>query len=359
MRLKSLAIHALASGARLAPLRPLMRELYRRRTAVVFYHGVWPSGSGDVGRFGGLEIDALRHDLELLGRYFRFAPLDEVVRLNNAGTPPDRPVIAVTFDDGHEMARSGAVDLLAEFRVPATVFVVSRCIGNQHLLWTHKFFAALQGRGADRFVAAYNRVVERAGVARPIGSVRELPWAAKAWPMRLKDELAQQIYDACDMPPVAEYLDRHRPYMSWGDLEGWRDAGHAIGLHSATHPFCSVLSRAELEEELVAPAWQLRRRLSLPSLPFAYPFGDRIASSGVASALSMRAGLSCMLGVDGLSTPGTSPLALQRVDAEAGLDLHLFAKPLRSAVIDNVLRPLASVVVGTIPKPSRPYALSR
>ena len=359
MRLKPLAVRVLAGGLRSAPLRPLMRELYRRRVPVVFYHGVWKPGSGNIGRFGGMEIDALRRDLRLLSSYFRFVSLDELVRLNAAGAMPERPVMAVTFDDGHEMARSGAIDLLAEFRVSATLFVVSGCIGNRHLLWTHKFFAALQRRGPERFVAAYNRVVEKAGVGSPIGSVRQLPWAAKAWPMRRKDELAQEIYDACDMPPVADYLDEHRPYVTWSELEAWRDLGHSVGLHTATHPFCSVLSRTELEDELVTPAWQLRRRLSLPSLPFAYPFGDRIASAETASAVSARAGLSCMLGVDGLSMPRTSPLQLQRVDAEAGLDLHLFAKPVRSALVDAVRHRLPSMAPGTVPKLSSRYVLSR
>ncbi|HMR33243.1 MAG TPA: polysaccharide deacetylase family protein [Geminicoccaceae bacterium] len=358
MRLKSVAVRVLAKAARLPPLRRAMRALYRRRTAVVFYHGVWTSGAGQTARFGGLEIDALARDLRLLARYFRFVPLDEVLRLNNSGTMPGDPVMAVTFDDGHDMARSGAVDLLDEFRIPATLFVMPCCVGNRHLMWMHKFFAILEERGAERFVAAYNRVAGKVGLG-PIGSAGQLPCAAKAWPMRLKDELAQAIYDGCDMPPVGDYLDRYRPYVTWEQLQAWRDRGHAVGLHTATHPFCSMLGRTELEEEVVVPAWQLRRRLSLPTLPFAYPFGDRIASPGTASAIAMRAGLSCMLGVDGLSRPRTSPMALERIDAEAGLDLHLFAKPVRSAVLDGVGRRLVSAFAGTVPKPSARYVLSR
>lgn len=358
MRAKSIAAYAMARAARIGPLRPLMRGLYRRRVAIVFYHGVWEPGSENRRRFGGLELDAFRRELEVLRRYFRFVPLEKAIELGMGATPPDEPVMALTFDDGHDMAGSGAMEVLDEYHIPATIFVVTRCIGNQHLMWMHKFFAVLTQRGPERFAAAYNRVVEKTAAGEPITAAWQLPWSARRWPGRLREEMSQAIYDACDMPPVAEYLDRHKPYMSWSDLEAWRGRGHAVGVHTASHPFCSMLNRNEIEEELVAPAWQLRRRLSLPSVPFAYPFGDRITSREIESAVSARAGFSCMLGVDGLSPRRTSPMALQRVDGEAGLDLHLFAKPLWGAIREATARRPAMMPVMPASRPAA-YALPR
>lgn len=359
MRMRSIAVSALAKGLQTIPFRPLMRHLFRRSIVVIFYHGVWIPGSGDRRRFGGVELASLRSDLDLLSRYFRFVGLEEAIAIGARGQPADEPVLAMTFDDGHEMLRSGAMDLLAEYGISATMFVVGRCIGNAHLMWMHKLIAVLDRHGADRLVSAYNQVIERAGVSNVIGSIGGLPWSAKDWPTRLREQLAQDIYDACDMPPVAEYLAEHRPYMSWRDIDAWRGRGHGIGFHTDTHPFCSMLGRSEIEDELVAPAWQLRRRLSLPSVPFAYPFGDRIASSEVERAVALRAGFSCMLGVDGLSPMRTSPFALERIDAEGGLNLHLFAKPLRAAVMEALPRRQAGGAAIPAMRSLRPQAAFR
>ena len=329
--IKATVARGLGRVAQVAPLRPLMRTLFRQRIAIVFYHGVWPSGSRHVHRFGGVELDAFQRDLTRLRDYFRFAPMEEVIEMDPAAL--DEPVLAVTFDDCHDMVRGGVLDVLAAAGIRATMFVVTKCIGNRHLMWMHIFSAVVEARGRDRFIAAYNRVVEKAGVGAPIRSMAAMPWSTKSWPMALKDQLAAEIYHACDMPPIDEYLDQHRPYMTWAELEAWQDRGHAVGLHSHSHPFCSVLDATGLEQELTAAARVLRNRLSLKTVPFAYPFGDRIRSRHREHEIAARADLSCMLGVDGLSAPGTEPVALERVDAEAGLDFHLFAKPIRAAVV--------------------------
>ena len=55
------------------------------------------------------------------------------------------------------------------------------------------------------------------------------------WDMGRKDELADALWAACDMPPLAEYLDEHRPYFTAEALARWRRRRPRVGLHTR-HP---------------------------------------------------------------------------------------------------------------------------
>jgi peptidoglycan/xylan/chitin deacetylase (PgdA/CDA1 family) len=89
-----------------------------RKSAILTYHSVDDSGSA-------LSISpaAFRRHLEILSAgNFQVLPLSRL-----PGVPGS---VALTFDDGYRNFLSSALPLLQEFRMPATVFVVSgRCGG--------------------------------------------------------------------------------------------------------------------------------------------------------------------------------------------------------------------------------------
>src|SRR5882672_10181139 len=69
-----------------------------------------------------------RH-LECLGRSFTFVSLDEIGdRLLN-GLPFDRPVAAITFDDGYQDVYELALPILERKGIPAAMFVVTDLVG--------------------------------------------------------------------------------------------------------------------------------------------------------------------------------------------------------------------------------------
>ena len=68
--------------------------------------------------------------------------------------------------------RSGAVDVLDALGVPATMFVVTACVDNRHLMWMHKLQAIAVTRGADRLVQAYNRLMAETGAGPKLRRAR-------------------------------------------------------------------------------------------------------------------------------------------------------------------------------------------
>lgn len=339
----------MAYGSRISPGRRIKRALaagcggairwsgagrgfFAGRIPIVFYHGVWPAESPALARFEGIALDRLRADLTVLAAHFEFVSLEDLLGYIRDGRARGRPPLAVCFDDGCDMIRSGAADVLEAHGVPATMFVVTACIDNRHLMWMHKLQAIAVTRGADELVLAYNRLMAETGAGPPIRARRELTAATWCWPMERKEEYVDALYRACAMPPLEAYLDQYRPYMTWAELRAWRARGHTIGLHTRSHPFSDRLGAAAIEAEIIGPAAELRRELGIDFLPFAYPFGNRLDAASETVA-AHEAGLACMLGVGGLSRRGTDPLRLDRVAGEDGLDYSLFGKPALEAML--------------------------
>jgi peptidoglycan/xylan/chitin deacetylase (PgdA/CDA1 family) len=304
-------------------------------TPIIFYHGISPPGARARARFNGIELDQLRRDLQTLGAHFDFVSLENLLRYDGEEGARERPPLSVCFDDGCDMIRTGAIDILDSLGVPATMFVVTACIDNRHLMWMHKLEAIAASRGTDRLILAYNRLAAKTGAGPQIGGCSELTSAVWCWPMNRKEEYVDALYTECAMPRVETYLDEHRPYMTWQGLRAWLDRGHAVGLHTHSHPFCDRLGATDLPTEIAVPAARLRCELRIDFLPFAYPFGNRLPREYEAQ-VAHEAGLACMLGVAGLSQRGTDPRRLDRVSAEDGLDRSLFGKPALEAFLQAV-----------------------
>src|ERR1043166_6805506 len=67
----------------------------------------------------------LEQHLEWMGRRFRFVSLDELGSHLESGAAFDKPVVAITFDDGYRDVYEHAFPLLKRKGIPAAIFVVS------------------------------------------------------------------------------------------------------------------------------------------------------------------------------------------------------------------------------------------
>jgi peptidoglycan/xylan/chitin deacetylase (PgdA/CDA1 family) len=265
----------------------------------------------------------LDDDLTTLGRHFEFAPLSEVLAANGASDGSSLR-LAVTFDDGFDLIASGALGVLNAHGVKATTFVLTAMLDNRGLMWRNKLSAIQTLRPEESCVSAYNALMERTG-SPGIGDASELLGAAMGWDMARKDELAHELWAACDMPPLSEFLDEHRPYFTARGLARWLADGHAVGLHTDTHPDCSRLDADGVRAEILDPARRLCAELERGSLAFSYPFGRRCRPAQ--ERLLAGSGLfDCALGIRGFSPRGTDPLQLERASIEFDMGSSVYGK---------------------------------
>ena len=291
-----------------------------RRTKIVYAHHVGPPAPHLAAfgpTFGPEELDV---QLTTLARHFEFAPLAKVIEQTEAAASS----VAVTFDDGFDLMGSGAKEVLDAHGVKATTFVLTAMVDNRGLMWRNKLSAICALRPPDAYVPAYNRVTARVGAA-PIREASELLGAAWLWDVARKDELADELWKACDMPPLAEYLDEHRPYLTREQLATWIADGHSVGLHTDTHPDCARLDADGVRTEILDPARRLRAELGVAALHFSYPFGRRCRPE-LEPLLERDGLLACALGIRGFSLRATNPMHLERASIEGDMRFSVYGK---------------------------------
>jgi peptidoglycan/xylan/chitin deacetylase (PgdA/CDA1 family) len=295
-------------------LRPVVRRSALRKINIFYYHHVGPSAPHYKAFYSGCTVSKLAEDLRALSYVFDFVTLPELVTAEPPKQRPQRPTIAITFDDGFDLCRDEVMQVLADYRVRATTFIITSCMDNARMMWRHAL-SAIQALVPE---SVWRRAFDRLSVAygfTPIGN-QELLAATAQWNMRHKDEWSVLLWQSCGLPPIEEYLDERQPYFTWSGLRQWLSAGHSVGFHTHTHPYCSRLALGDLDAEFVRPALALQRRLNLSRLWLSYPFGERLQPS-VERHLVELGLFDAYLGIEGCSPRGTPKEALGRAAAEA------------------------------------------
>lgn len=195
----------------------------------------------------------------------RVLPLAEAVEAWTQGAS-DRPIVALTFDDGYQDNRIHAAPVLARHGVRASFYVVSDLVGADAPPWYDRLGAAVQrltasGQPVD---ADGQPSAQAASPTQVVARAKEL--APEARRARV-DELEARGGGA----PVFPEEDR---IMSWEDLRALQEAGHEIGSHSRSHEILPQLDDAQLSIEILDSKQQLEDGLGAPVRSFCFPNGD-------------------------------------------------------------------------------------
>jgi hypothetical protein len=116
----------------------------------------------------------------------------------------------------------------------------------------------------------------------------------KQWDADRRDDLMQALERlAVRVAPHAP-----RPFMNWSEVEEMSRHRIEFGNHTISHPVLPDLTAHEAFRELNGAAAQIRDRLGLAPVNFAYPYGKfdeqvrrQVQQEGVNSAVTTRLGL--------------------------------------------------------------------
>jgi peptidoglycan/xylan/chitin deacetylase (PgdA/CDA1 family) len=86
---------------------------------ILNYHTIVPHWGFDVA------CRTLDFEFSLLKKFFHVVPLDEICAIVKSGKPPDRPTVAVTFDDGYLDTFVYACPLCKKHGIRATLFPIA------------------------------------------------------------------------------------------------------------------------------------------------------------------------------------------------------------------------------------------
>ena len=141
--MKRLGLQALRGSG----LFSLSRVMSANMARILMYHNF----SGTTANGGGLTDAATRDQFNYLQQHFRVVPLSRIVERLAAGQEPERYSVALTIDDGRRNFYDFLFPLLKEYRMPATLFVVSSFIQGEDWVWTDKvlWLSEQNGRPED------------------------------------------------------------------------------------------------------------------------------------------------------------------------------------------------------------------
>ena len=227
--------------------------------------------------------------LDSIGRSFRFISLDELGARLESGKEFDRPVAAITFDDGYRDFYYVALPVLKAKCIPATLFVVTATIGAASLHLHDKLYLLL----SRRFGSGAWKRSELAGLLQALGIT--LPDMGATNPFQATRALLEALPQA-DLKRVVRALESEVSIpeealqsfcvLTWEMLDEIRRAGVSIGSHTRTHILMTNESGQRLRDEVVGSRRELERKLDIQVRHFAYPSGhfDPASVNAVAAA---------------------------------------------------------------------------
>jgi peptidoglycan/xylan/chitin deacetylase (PgdA/CDA1 family) len=232
-----------------------------------------------------------RH-LDCIGRSFTFVSLDAIGNRLLNGLPFDRPVAAITFDDGYQDVYELALPILERKGIPAAMFVVTDLVGRPswqihdqlyHLV--AKAFASwddprqqMYGLLNDLGLPARD-FKRRSAASDPMIAVSTLlPGLPQADVLRLMAGLESCVGNGFHDLPLT---------VTWQQVDDVRRRGFTIGSHTRSHVSLPTESATTIAAELIESKQELESRLGEQVDHFAYPGGhftgavvDAVARAG-------------------------------------------------------------------------------
>lgn len=212
--------------------------------------------------------------LRWLSEHFQFISLDEVGDHYESGRQFDRPVVAVTFDDGYRDVYDHGLPILRRYGVPGAVFVVTDFIEHQSPLGHDRLYMivrhALTTARGRLLLASLRSIV---GLSQSADDEEEAYRFTTALLGNMPGATVRAVTRQLETVVGVTQCVATAPPLTWPMLAEMRDLGWTIGLHTAGH---SVLARETpdvIDSEVVQSKQMLERRLGRPARHFAYPDG--------------------------------------------------------------------------------------
>ncbi|MFV0276497.1 MAG: polysaccharide deacetylase family protein [Parahaliea sp.] len=266
----------------------------RQRLSILNYHRVLTARDT---MFPGIHTgDEFRWQMRLLAEHFNPLPLDKALALLQREELPERAV-CVTFDDGYADNLTNAAPILAEFGVPATIFIATGFIGGG-LMWNDAIYEFFRNAapGSYRAGPVEHVLAESSDLAERRRAAHTVILGLKYLPFGERRQAVENLTAGASHLPTNLMLDL--PQLR--TLSAM--AGIDLGAHTQSHPILTQIDDRRAEEEIQRSGEELRNMTGQDISLFAYPNGrpgtdyeqkhcDMVARSGFRAALTTHWGV--------------------------------------------------------------------
>jgi peptidoglycan/xylan/chitin deacetylase (PgdA/CDA1 family) len=230
--------------------RGVLALTHPRRYLILCYHRV----NDDAHPFfAGTPVARFRQQMELLRRHFRVLPLEELAeRARHRDLPMNG--VAVTFDDGYRDNYQNAFPILRELGLPATIFLTTRAVDENALLWHDRVFDAFHR----------TRKTERHGSLK-----EELARLRRSSPEERDSRISALLQELEVEPGVPAGWDK----LTWLQAREMASHGISFGAHTLDHPILTRVSPEEARRQIRESKRRIEAEIGVPVRSFAYPNG--------------------------------------------------------------------------------------
>ena len=274
----------------------------QHKLTIATFHRVLPAAELAMYPMPGLVVTPEELDwlLDLFTKHYTAGTLGEMATRFALGDRPEKPLLAITFDDGQRDNHRHAYDVLASHGVHASFFVVADATERDTTLWHDRVGYALQTPAAG----SHSRARAAASATSLLGSVgvdiadHNVVHSCVSRLKRMTPEQRDVFIDELELLTGGAQRPAWDGMMSWRELKELHQEGHEIGSHSQSHAILPLVSDAQLEREVAGSRAHLKRQLGFEIDTFCYPNGDcdaRVAAAveraGYRHAVTTRYGI--------------------------------------------------------------------
>jgi len=225
---------------------------------------MWPPMSGSL----------FKKIIQHLTENFLVVPLEQY--LDDPGAfQTNRKIATVLFDDGYKDNIQYASPILAQYKCPASFYIVTDCIDKNVPTWTYLIDTALAGTAKKSIELSYDFVPEKfkSFESNPNRQSNSLTREVKPWMKKISNQqrllVMQSILEQCNDVEISHNM------MSWDDIRQLGQQGFIIGSHSQTHPMlASLQSESEISDELRISAEKILQETGNFPKTISYPIGS-------------------------------------------------------------------------------------
>jgi peptidoglycan/xylan/chitin deacetylase (PgdA/CDA1 family) len=298
---------------------------------ILCYHRVGTTGVPFHSR---LKPERFEAQIRYLKKRYRIVPLGQLCcELLASDCVP--PTLAITFDDGYRDLYNYALPVLQTYEIPATIYLIGRCMETGETPWYDRIFASLALQSSTFLEVETNRI-RRFSLSTP--QMR----AAAAWEIvcylrSIPDIARQQWCSEFDRKMRLPIDLLNGQMLDWEQVRTMKRAGISFGAHTMNHPAVSRLESAAYDNEFTNCKKLLENGLDASVEHFAYPFGKLADSNRAAEEFLARAGyLSAVTTVEGFNSFGDNIYTLRRLQIGNDCSLPLFAFNLARMFVEAV-----------------------
>jgi len=258
----------------------LSNYFFKRKPLVVLYHGVTKENDfHGIENYRGKHVsaEAFEKQISWLSKYFTIVPLKEIERLIGQNKKLNKPLCAITFDDGYRNNFLNAYPILKKYNVPATIFLTTGFIEKKIALWPDILEHAISHLKAQELTLHFPEG-EQTYTTRTrkdkLTADMDIRNRLKKVSSDKRESVLGEIQNIAqtDLKQVLSYSD-YAP-LSWNEIREMKENGLiTFGAHTDTHPILSQESEEFQREEIRLSVDMLRSTIG-DCEHFAYPNGQ-------------------------------------------------------------------------------------